>query len=111
VSVDAAAGTLTLRFRLPDALSEQVHATIERLADQTNWHMHVHPEPDQNELLQRARQVLPETLRPVGSPSVKRSVRELWLTCAGQASEVDKARAIADFGEQTGWTLVLCEEE
>jgi hypothetical protein len=111
VGVDVAAGTLILRFRLPDALSDHVHATIERLADQTNWHMHVHPEPDQNELLQRARQVLPETLRPVGSPSVKRSVRELWLTCAGQASEVDKARAIADFGEQTGWTLVLCEED
>jgi Cft2 family RNA processing exonuclease len=107
IGADTKRGILWLHFYFPAVAQQRSGAQITRLAEETGWRIEVHPSIHQKALIERARELLPEGVTPVGKASLHQDRCELRFVCVGELSATDNENAQRRFTEATGWRLDL----
>jgi uncharacterized protein len=106
-SADQAAGVITLRFNFPEVARERYASQLANLAEYTGWTIRLWPQPNQEALMQAARQVLPPGLTPLATPTLQSVSREVVLKVTGSSSNAAFESALEKFRTRTGWQLIL----
>lgn len=107
VGMDQANNTLIMRFHFPDVARVRYAEELALLAEDTGWRVTLHPEPHQAALQAQAREVLPPTVRALGTPALLHPQRTVAVRFQGQAAPEELAAAQAAFTATTGWQLTL----
>jgi uncharacterized protein len=106
-SADQAAGVITLRFNFPEVARERYSSQLANLAEYTGWTIRLWPQPNQEALMQAAKQVLPPGLTPLATPTLQSISREVVLKVTGSSSNAAFESALEKFRTRTGWQLIL----
>ncbi len=108
---DPVTGAITLYFTFPDVAEQRYGDRIEALKRETGVPVTVYPHAHQQQLMARARAALPQTLRPLGTPSLFLDEHWVRVRCQGEADEEKLESAKQAFHEETGWYLDLVREK
>lgn len=106
-SADQAALVVTLRFHFPEVARRRYAEQLAELAAFIGWTVRLYPQPHQEALMRAAREALPASLSPVGSPALQSAAREVAVRVQGQAEPAELEAAAAAFAERTGWRLTI----
>jgi hypothetical protein len=108
---DPVTGAITLYFTFPDVAQRRFADRIEALKRETGVPVAVYPHAHQQQLMARARAVLPPNLRPQGTPSLFLDEHRVRVRCQGEADATAVEEAKQVFYEETGWHLEIAREK
>jgi Cft2 family RNA processing exonuclease len=107
VVVDKTTRTLTLHFQFPDIAGAQQKHRLQALTEQTGWYVAISPETLNEDLLEQARDLLPEELQISGSLEIIAPRKLVRLFYRGQSTHQRLRETMHAFRAQTGWSLSL----
>ncbi len=100
-------GALTVRLAFPDVAAPRHAEAIAQLAERSGWSVEIHPKPHQGQLIDAARDALPENAELSGPPSLRERTKQVRLRLVAPLDAAAVAAAAAQFGERTGWSLEI----
>jgi hypothetical protein len=107
VGVDTKRRTLWLHFHFPAVVRKRYAGQLAALAEQSGWHVDLHPTVHQKALIDAACRLLPDSLNFTGKASIRLDRHILNLTCTGEVSKEEIQEVRRKFAEETGWHLEI----
>ncbi len=99
---------IVLRYAFPDVAARLAAAGIARVEERTGWSVTIHPHPNQEELVARAREAVGTDV-PTGSVSILFDEKTVRLEVEREVPGAGERGAA--FLADTGWRLALAVEE
>ncbi|MFZ4815454.1 MAG: MBL fold metallo-hydrolase [Phototrophicaceae bacterium] len=101
---------LLLTFDFPEAALKRYASTLETLKMETGWDVDVKRIPNQQALTEAIREVLPEGIVPLKTPSLFMADQSLLVELEGISAEQVK-QITAAYEELTGWRLKIKQRD
>lgn len=100
-----ASGVLTLTFDFPDRAAERYKEAIARIEALTGWRVEVHPEANQQALIETVRRLLPAGWEMAKVPAVYRERKAVAITVYGEQGKEGPMEEA--FFQATGYELLV----
>lgn len=107
VGAEPGSWILHARFHFPEIARQRYTETFAEIEASTGWLVQVPNGVHQEALAEMARRVLPQGLKPTGTPSIYHSQGAVLIQCKGEAPQEEVLAAQQRFEEETGWQLTI----